>query len=269
MAPLPLSPEVVQRLAVLESKLDEIRRSIEKMPAQSKNGAKRLMTHLFDREYQRLKTELKRSSTALLQSTNDTATDGGILHADGILELASLSIRVATTIWEAPAPNFLKPAAGNAGVICDTTRWVKSNREAALELAEHSSTVTKCIVDHAGRLDLSAASDGEALVALNSVLEKVRLYLADLQRPRRRMAFLIMVNHGKDGTMQMDRGLDKTLALFTSATVLSTHEEVHSYRHQITTLVRLDSDMKQTLTVSVLSAQIKLVLTANVIDNAR
>jgi hypothetical protein len=45
---------------------------------------------------------------------------------------------------------------------------VKSNREAALELAEHSSTVTKCIVDHAASVDLSAASNDEALVALNS-----------------------------------------------------------------------------------------------------
>ncbi|KAJ7764456.1 hypothetical protein B0H14DRAFT_2633623 [Mycena olivaceomarginata] len=192
MAPLPLSPEVVQRLAVLESKLDEIRRSIEKMPAQSKNGAKRLMTHLFDREYQRLKTELKRSSTALLQSTNDTATDGGILHADGILELASLSTRA----------QFLKPRCGQRWGDMRYDEVVKSNREAALELASIPAL-----------LDLSAASDGEALVALNSVLEKVRLYLADLQRPRRRMAFLIMVNHGKDGTMQMDRGLDKTLGV--------------------------------------------------------
>ncbi|KAJ7764436.1 hypothetical protein B0H14DRAFT_2971663, partial [Mycena olivaceomarginata] len=249
MAPLPLSPEVVQKLAVLERKLDEIRRSIEKMPARSNNGAKRLMSHLFDREYQRLKTELKRSSKALLESTNDTATDGGISHADGILELASLSIRVATAICEAPALNFLIPAVGIAGVIYDTARSMKSNREAALELAKHSSTVTKCIVDHAARADLSAASNDEALVALNSALEKIRLYLADLQRPRHRIAFFIMANQEKDRTMQLNRGLDKVLMLFTSATVLSTRAEVHSYRHQITTLVRLDSDMKQTLTI--------------------
>jgi hypothetical protein len=98
------------------------------------------MDHLFDREYERLKTELERNSKALvrssnfsalethyptslqLKSTNDTATDNRISKGECILELASLGIRVTTAICEAPALNFLKPAVGIAGVICDMAR---------------------------------------------------------------------------------------------------------------------------------------------------
>ncbi|KAJ7764435.1 hypothetical protein B0H14DRAFT_371022 [Mycena olivaceomarginata] len=186
------------------------------MPKRSENKVKLLMGHVFDRETQRLKSELKRISKALLKSTVDNSSMvDGISRGECILELVSLSIDAAGVVCDAPVLNFLKPIVGIAAMICDTAKSVKSNHEAALGLAKHSSVVTKCLVDYAATHDVSAASNDEALVVLKSALGDIQSYFAALQKPRHRLASWIIVNHEKDRTVQLNRALDEALALFT------------------------------------------------------
>ncbi|KAJ7865638.1 hypothetical protein B0H14DRAFT_2734101 [Mycena olivaceomarginata] len=229
MAVLSQSPEIVQQLLLFETNLDGIRRFIEHMPSRSRNKAKLLVEHIFDREARRLKTELKRTLNTLLEESAKSLGYSDISRRDSIFELASLTARAAGVICDAPVLNFLKPIVGIAVIICDT--------------AKHSSVVTKSIVDHAASLDHSAANNGEALMALKSsvsrismrchefissrrsALEDIQLYLAALQNPRR------------------------LLALFTSANTLSTHAEVRSHGHQLKTLVRLNGNVKAMLTI--------------------
>ncbi|KAJ6502049.1 hypothetical protein C8R45DRAFT_607906 [Mycena sanguinolenta] len=240
LGPFPLSPEIVRNVEAFETKLDEIRRSFGKMRVRSKNKAKLVMDQLFNRDTRRLKAELKRISHALLKCSDNPSSKSGI-RSEYILELASLSTRAASAICDAPVLNFLKPIVGIAETICDTAKTVKSNRDAALELAKHSSAVTKAIVDHAAALDIPEASNGEGLGLLKSALEDIRLYLTSLQQHCRRPIRWIMANQDKDRIVQLNCALDKALAIFTSTNVLNAHGELRS-------LVRLNKDMNQTLT---------------------
>lgn len=45
-----------------------------------------------------------------------------ISRGDSIIELASLTARATGTICDAPMLNFLKPAVGIAGIVCDTAK---------------------------------------------------------------------------------------------------------------------------------------------------
>ncbi|KAF7363881.1 hypothetical protein MSAN_01046100 [Mycena sanguinolenta] len=241
LGPLPLSPEIVHTIEFFETKLDEIRRSIEKTPARSKNKAKLVIEHVFNRDTSRQKAELKCISHALLQSSDNSSPTLRI-RREYVLELASFSTRTAVAICDAPALNFLKPIVGIAEIICDTAKTVRSNHDAALELVKHSSAVTKAIVDHAASLDVAEATDGEGLEPLKSALEDIRLYLTPLQKPYRRPTRWIMANQDKNRMVQLNLALDKALAIFTSANVLDAQGELR-------TLVGLNSDLKETLTI--------------------
>ncbi|KAF7361435.1 hypothetical protein MSAN_01176600 [Mycena sanguinolenta] len=114
MPALPLSSERLQDLERVEVKLDEIRRTIERMPLPSKKGGL-VKNFTFDREMHRLERELKSVVNALLNGARKipAAESTGISP----MELANLSIRTATAICEAPVLNFLKPVAGIAQII--------------------------------------------------------------------------------------------------------------------------------------------------------
>jgi hypothetical protein len=107
-----------------------------------------------------------------------------VARNESILELVSLSTRVAGAICDVPVLNFLKPMVGIAALICDTAKVtfrdtlltysidmacqsVQGNREASLDLAKHASIVTKCVVERASALDGGlTASNVEAVKAL-------------------------------------------------------------------------------------------------------
>ncbi|KAJ7829812.1 hypothetical protein B0H14DRAFT_2593790 [Mycena olivaceomarginata] len=152
----------------------------------SRNKAKMLMEHIFDQEGRRLKAELKMTLNTLTTESGKSSAYLEISRRDSILELPSLT---ASAICDGPALNFLKPIVGIALVICATAQSLKNSREAALELAEHSSAVTKCIVDRATTLDQSAANNLEALLALKS--------LKDLDFP---IAAYPVLHHGSSET---------------------------------------------------------------------
>ncbi|KAJ6512860.1 hypothetical protein C8R45DRAFT_328620 [Mycena sanguinolenta] len=240
-----LSEDTVRILERVEVKLDEMRRAMEQMPPRSKS--KLVTDFAFAREIRRLKGELKALVDALLEGTPKLpATESKRISAIG---LANLSIRAASAICDAPVLNFLKPVVGIAEIISETAQTAKSNRSAALQLASHSGMVTKSIVEHAGKLGLDGmTADSEALVALKSVLENIHLYLTDLQKPHRARCFKswIMANEERDRIAEFNQGLDKALALLTSANVSTTHTEVR----EIVTLVRRNGDVVR---VSILS----------------
>ncbi|KAF7374564.1 hypothetical protein MSAN_00341000 [Mycena sanguinolenta] len=209
-----LSPETLQDLTRIEAKLDEMRRVIEHTSPRSKKG-KLFKHHTFGREMCRLERELKSLVNALLKDAHKlTAVESsGISPA----ELANLTIRTASAICEAPVLNFLKPVVGVAETISETAQTVKSNRKAALQLAAHSKLVTRSIAEHAATIGSAAASNDEALASLNSVLSEIRSYLGYLQKPPRRrdrVVSWIMANKEKDRIQELNRGLDKALALF-------------------------------------------------------
>ncbi|KAJ7805937.1 hypothetical protein B0H14DRAFT_2877901 [Mycena olivaceomarginata] len=234
MAVLSQSPEIVnvQQLLLFET-----------------NKAKLLVEHIFDREARRLKTELKRTLNTLLEESANSPEYSDISRRDSIFELASLTARAAGVICDAPVLNFLKPIVDIAVIICDTAKVNTYSFKRG----------DKSIVEHAASLDHSAANNGEALMALKSchefissrrsALEDIQLYLTALQNPRHRLTSWIMANQQKDRTMQLTHSLDKVLALFTSTNTLSTHAEVRSHGHQLKTLVRLNGDVKATLTI--------------------
>ncbi|KAF7374560.1 hypothetical protein MSAN_00340600 [Mycena sanguinolenta] len=232
---LPLPAETLQILERVEVKLDEIRRTIERLPLASKKG--KLPKYFSSaRETSRLKKELEALVNELLEDTHKltAAESSGISPA----ELANLTIRTAAAICEAPVLNFLKPVVGIAEIISETAQTVKISRAAALELAAHSSMVMRSIAEQATTLGLDGfPADSEVHVALKSVLSDIQHHLADLQKPRRRrdrLTSLIMANKKKDHIDEFNQRLDKALALFTSTNVLSTHAEVR----EIATLVR-------------------------------
>ncbi|KAJ6512889.1 hypothetical protein C8R45DRAFT_1087992 [Mycena sanguinolenta] len=244
MMTLPLSEDTVRILERLEVKLDEIRRTVEQMPTtmQSKKG--KLARYLtLDQETRRPEQELKALVDALLKGIHAVESKG-----ISPMELANLSIRAASAVCEAPVLNFLKPVVGIVEIISETAQTVRSNRQAALQLAAHSTLVTRSIAEHAAAvgMDGSAAPNGKSLVALTSALESIHLYLTDLQKPRRqrRITSWIMANKEKDRIAEFSQGLDKALALFTSTNVLSTRAEVR----EIATLVRTHGDVKEIAT---------------------
>ncbi|KAJ6512865.1 hypothetical protein C8R45DRAFT_920642 [Mycena sanguinolenta] len=229
-AALPLSFEALQDLERFEAKLGQIRRAIERLPRQSKKG-KLAKYFSFDRETRGSERELKALEDALQIKGTHTAESKRISP----MELANFSIRAANAICDAPVLNSLKPIVGIAEIIVETAQTVKNNRIAALQLASHSSTVTKSITDHAATLGLDVySSNCEALVPLQSVLQSIHLYLTDLQKPQRRITSWVTAAKEKDRIAELNRALDKALALFTSTNVLSTRAEVRA----IASLVR-------------------------------
>ncbi|KAJ7485580.1 hypothetical protein FB451DRAFT_1168820 [Mycena latifolia] len=253
MVHVPSSPEVLQSLEGFEEKLDAIRRHIEQMPVQSGKKAKLLLGYKFKRETNRLKAELESHfwpwATACSPSPRAS-------RSESILELVSLTTRAAGAICEAPVLNFLKPVVGITALICDTAKCVKSNNDAAVDLAKRASTVTKCIVDRMSAMDSPSAADNkDALEALKLALEDIQAYLAFLGKPRRRLAPWVFANQEKDRFVQLDSALDKALAMFSATEILSTGAGVRSNSAQIGVLVstvqHLHSDVHSTLAFKV------------------
>ncbi|KAF7374562.1 hypothetical protein MSAN_00340800 [Mycena sanguinolenta] len=217
-----------------------------------RTGGKLFKKIVFALQAHRLQKELKALVEALLKGTDKlpSAESAGISP----MELTNLTIRTAAAIFDAPPLNFLKPVAGIAQIISETAQMVKSNRAAALQLAAHSSMVTNAVAEHAAKLGPAVASNDEALVALQSVLENIHLYLTDLQKPhprlRRRVTSWIMASKEKDHIAEFNQGLDKALALFTSTNVLATRTELreiatrgNGFVEEIATQVRMNTDV--------------------------
>ncbi|KAJ7245299.1 hypothetical protein C8J57DRAFT_1524433 [Mycena rebaudengoi] len=169
-------------------------------------------------------------------------------HADNAVEILSVSLRASTVICEAPPHNCLKPIIGIAGLICETAKTAKSNRDAAEELAKHAIDVTSCVVDLASKNGIVQGTNEDALNILKSALEDVHSHLIFLRKRRRAMSWMLAAQE-KDRFAQLNAGLERALSFFTTTCVLSSNEHVRSNTIQLDTvaftLEQLDGEMSQ------------------------
>ncbi|KAJ7479828.1 hypothetical protein FB451DRAFT_1239934 [Mycena latifolia] len=247
MAPVPISPNMHQSLEAFEQKLDAIRRHIEQMPIRTGKKTKLILRYKIKQETRRLKAELESHLYDLLAMSSTPSL--GPSRSDCALEVVALSTRAAGAICEAPVLNFLKPVVGIAALICDTVKSVKSNHDAAIDLAKHASITMRCIVERASAINGASANDGAALEVLKLTLEDIQLYLAFLGKRRRRLAPWIFANQDKDRFVQLNDALDKALAMFSATKTLSTAADVRAATGQIGVLLSTVQRMDSTLTM--------------------
>ncbi|KAJ7682977.1 hypothetical protein B0H17DRAFT_1205403 [Mycena rosella] len=231
MAHMPISPEILKALASIRT-LDAIRRHIEQTPGKR---AKFFVNSKFKRETKRLKVELE---------THLYTLPGNVwrIGSDCVLELVSLGTRAAGA-----RPQFPEAVIGIPALICDSAKSVKSNRDAAIALAMHVSSITKCIVDRASAMDAAAADTGDALEALKSYS-----HLLSLGRPRRRLAPWIFANREKERFAELSGALDKALAMFMASTLLRTAAssgQIGVVLSKVEGLERSGTDLDRKLTI--------------------
>ncbi|KAK6996551.1 hypothetical protein R3P38DRAFT_1966503 [Favolaschia claudopus] len=242
-----MSPEITQDLKLYAEKLDDIRRTFKQMALQRKPTAKRVTSTILARknpELRRLKAEMKKLLHRLNGNIRSSSEPIYISRSDFALEIVSLGAKTLSAISEAPGLNLLKPALGAMSIICDQAKLVRRNREAALELARHSSAVIQSIVNHTEAFDASGPANTYAFEQVGAVLHDIQAYLATFKKPRRRFSIWIMADQEKDRISGLKSALDRALALFTSVSVLETHAAVRAHGLGIRELSRSKADSK-------------------------
>ncbi|KAJ7248929.1 hypothetical protein C8J57DRAFT_1239937 [Mycena rebaudengoi] len=240
----PVSPVPEEFLALLEAYeriLDNIRRHIENAQISTNKRGNLFSRHISS---SRLKNELKNQLKTMLHGGQPALPTRG----ENAVEILSISLRASTVICEAPPLNFLKPIVGIAALICETAKTVKSNGDAAEELAKHVINVTNCVVERASKNGVVQGTNEDALNILKGALEDVHSYLMFLNKRRHAISWLLAAQE-KDRATQLNAGLDRALSLFTTTCVLSSNELVRSNTIQLdvlaSTVKQLDGEMSQ------------------------
>ncbi|KAJ7245278.1 hypothetical protein C8J57DRAFT_1725306 [Mycena rebaudengoi] len=207
----PVAPVPEEFLALLEAYeriLDNIRRHIENAQISTNKRRNLFSRHIYS---SRLKNELKSQLKTMLH--------GG-----------------------QPA---LPTRKENAVEILST---VRSNRDAAEELAQHAINVTNCVVERASENQIFSNTNEDALNSLKGALEDVHSYLMFLNKRRHAISWLLAAQE-KDRVTQLNAGLDRALSLFTTTCVLSSNECVRSNTIQLdvlaSTVKQLDGELSQ------------------------
>ncbi|KAJ7248953.1 hypothetical protein C8J57DRAFT_1724057 [Mycena rebaudengoi] len=240
----PIAREFLALLEAYERILDSIKRHIENAQISTNKWG-----NLFSRNRtsSRLKNGLK-SQLKTMRLTEGPSSLAIPTRADNAVEILSASLRASTIICEAPLLNFLKPIIGIAALICETAKTVKSNRDAAEELAKHAINVTNCVVQRALKHEIFSDTNEDALNILKGALEDVHSYLTFLNKRRHAISWLLAAQE-KDRVVQLNAGLDWALSLFTTTCVLSSNECVRSNTIQLdvlaSTVKQLDGEMSQ------------------------
>ncbi|KAK6996557.1 hypothetical protein R3P38DRAFT_1966804 [Favolaschia claudopus] len=246
-----MSPEIAQNLKLYAEKLDDIRRTLKRMALQRKPTVKWATGTILARknpELRRLKAEMKKllhriRLNAIIRKSSELKD---ISRSDCALEIVSLGTKTLSAISEAPGLNLLKPALGAVSIICDQTKLVRRNREAALELARHSSAVIQSIVNHTKAVHVSRSINTHAFEEVGlvgAVLQDIQAYLATLKKPRRRLPTWIMADQEKDRISRLESALDKALALFTSVNALETHAALRNLEIRELSGSKVDSNL--------------------------
>ncbi|KAJ7134063.1 hypothetical protein C8R43DRAFT_640005 [Mycena crocata] len=237
-----VSPEFSKHLVLFDRTVDNIRRHIEDVTRRSQL----FPTYRRMRSCGHLKSELEDHLETLLHLLAQPASSTAP-QSQCIMEVLNLAARTSAAICDAPMLNFLKPVFNLTAIICETAKTVKSNREAAIDLAEHANRVTHCIIDR-----VSVGERPKAFRVLNSTLEEIRVYLASLQK-RRRMSRWITASEQKDRFTELNRALDQALSLFSTTTTLAVHEELQANATEIRSVGcsvrRIDEKLTRTLTL--------------------
>ncbi|KAJ7779021.1 hypothetical protein B0H16DRAFT_802642 [Mycena metata] len=171
-----LPPKILAELDKFESILVAIRTHIESIPEQSTKASSRklrLSALAFRLKSEHLQRKLGRTHKALMKISAKPQSSAA--RNERILETVNFTTRVAAVIVEIPVLNLAKPVVGMMALICDTAKVVKSNREAAIELAEHAQNVTNSIVARA------TAGDENSLEVLRGALDRIQEFLEPLR----------------------------------------------------------------------------------------
>ncbi|KAJ7274716.1 hypothetical protein C8J57DRAFT_1591930 [Mycena rebaudengoi] len=225
----PVGPVPPEFLALLEAILDDIRRHIENAQISTNKRGNLFSRHMSSSH---LKNQLKNQLKTMLH--------GG--------QLALPTLRENTV-------EILSPIVGLAALICETAKAVKSNRDAAEELAKRVISVTNCVVERASKTEIFLDTSEDALNGLKGILEDVHSYLIFLNKRRRAMSWMLATQE-KDRVAQLNAGLDRALSLFMTTCVLSSNECLRSSNKLVrsntiqldllaSTVKQLDGEMSQ------------------------
>ncbi|KAJ7779024.1 hypothetical protein B0H16DRAFT_802754 [Mycena metata] len=147
-----------------------------------------------------------------------------------IIETVSFTTRVAAAIVEIPVLNLAKPVVGMMALICDTAKVVNSNREAAIELAEHAQNVTNFIVAPV------PAGDENSLEVLRGTLDKIQKFLDALKRRRGGVISFVLAAKDKDQFATLNLALGQALQVFTSSQTIKAVGIVRTHSEDFATI---------------------------------
>ncbi|KAJ7245283.1 hypothetical protein C8J57DRAFT_1725310 [Mycena rebaudengoi] len=231
----PVPPEFLVLLEVYERILDNIRRHIENAQISTNKRGNLFSRHISS---SRLKNELKSQLKTILHGGQPALPT----RRENAVEILSVSLRASTAICEAPPLNFLKPIVGIAVLVCETAETVKSNRDAAEELAKLAINVTNCVVERASKNGIVPGTNEDDLNILKGPLEDVHSYLIFLNKRRRAVSWLLATQE-KDRVVRLNAGLDRALSLFTLDVLASTVKQLDGEMSQ--NFAALDLQLKR------------------------
>ncbi|KAJ7026078.1 hypothetical protein C8F04DRAFT_1400246 [Mycena alexandri] len=205
-----LPPKVLEGLEKFESGLVAIHSHIESIPEASTKAMKfRLSALAFYLKSKHLQAKSSRVHQALVKLS--AKPQSSAFRNEWILEAVSFTTRAAGTLVDIPVLNVLKPVVGMTALICDTAKVVKSNREAAIELAEHAQNVTNSIMERVN------ATDEDFLEVLHRTLDKIQKFLDALKRRRGGVVLLALGAKDKDQFATLHLALDRALQVLTTS----------------------------------------------------
>ncbi|KAJ7176908.1 hypothetical protein C8R46DRAFT_1188606, partial [Mycena filopes] len=222
-----LPPEVLLGLERFQSALLEIRSHVESIPAQrTKTGKLELSTRIAFR-YKSAQLQAKLNSVHKTLMKLSAKRRSSPSRSECILEVAAFTARAAGAIFELPVLSFMRPVPALAALICDTAKTVNSNRDAAIELADHARNVTNSVVARAA----DTGAEDEDLAELRLTLERIQEFLDALKhrRGRRgRVVSFLLAGKDKEQFAALDVALGRALEVFASSQTVSTVQIVRA-----------------------------------------
>ncbi|KAJ7176906.1 hypothetical protein C8R46DRAFT_1077670 [Mycena filopes] len=254
-----LPPEVLSGLERFQSALLEIRTHVESIPVQrTKTGKSELPTSsriAFRYKSAQLQAKLTSVHKTLMKLSAKRRSSPS--RNECILEVAAFTARAAGAIFELPVLSFIKPVPVLAALICDTAKTVNSNRDAAIELADHARNVTNSSVARAAD---TGVADEDSLVELRLILRQIQEFLDALKhrRGRRgRVVSFILAGKDKERFTTLNLALDRALDVFTSSQTISTVQLVRANTAEFAVwkimMNSVEQEVKQLLTTQQLS----------------
>ncbi|KAJ7779054.1 hypothetical protein B0H16DRAFT_1500950 [Mycena metata] len=212
---------VIIKYLPLPSTLVAIHNHIESIPTESTKARKlRLSALAFRLKSEHLQRKLSVVHKALMKISAKPQSSAS--RNERILETVNFTTRVAAAIVEIPVLNLAKPVVGMMALICDTAKVVNSNREAAIELAEHAKNVTNSIVARA------TPGDENSLEVLRGTLDKIQKFLDVLKRRRGGVISFVLAAKDKDQFATLNLALGQALQVFTSSQTIETADLVRT-----------------------------------------
>jgi len=143
------------------------------------------------------------------------------------LEAAIVAAKLAVSICDAPVLGVVKPVAEVAVTICESAKMVKTNKTAAVELAQRAAEVTKTIVERAALQALVLTQEDSDIVMLGHALHEVLEYVRGLEKGRwKTVRRWVLAQQDQDEITRLKANLNEALQLFIASRVLQINRDV-------------------------------------------